>query len=109
MPRDLGLHHVVGQLEVRRAGLLALGEGEGLAHRLGDDLRVVDAGVPLRHRLHHPDDVDVLVALLVHLREAGLPREGDHRRAVEVGVGEAGDEVGRARARACRGTRRPGR
>ena len=93
---DLGLHHVVGQLEVGGARLLALGDGEGLAHRLGDDLRVVDARVPLRHGLHHPHDVDVLVALLVHLREARLARQRDHRRAVEVGVGEAGDEVGRA-------------
>ena len=93
---DLGLHHVVGQLEVGGAGLLALGDGEGLAHRLRDDLRVVDARVPLRHRLHHPHDVDVLVALLVHLGEARLAGERDDRRAVQVGVGQAGDEVGRA-------------
>ena len=97
-PTICGLHDVVGQLEVGGARLLPLGDRECLAHRLGDDLRVVDAGVPLRHRLHHPHDVDVLVALLVHLGEAGLPGQRHHRRAVEEGVGEAGDEVGRARA-----------
>ena len=92
---DLALHHVVGQLEVGRPRLLPLGHRERLAHRLGDDRRVVDARVPLRHRLHHPDDVDVLVALLVHLGEAGLAGQRHHRRPVEVCVGEPGHEVRR--------------
>ena len=38
---DLGGHHVLGQLDVRGAGLLALGHLEGLAHDLGDDVRVL--------------------------------------------------------------------
>jgi hypothetical protein len=37
---DLRGHHVLGQLDVRRAGLLALGELERLADDLGDDRRV---------------------------------------------------------------------
>ena len=32
-------HDVLGQLEVRGAGLLGLGDLEGLAHDLGDDVR----------------------------------------------------------------------
>ena len=43
------------------------------------------------------DDVEVLVRLLVHPLEVGLPGEGDERGAVEEGVGHRGDEVGRAR------------
>ena len=49
---DLGRHHVLGQLEVRRAGLLGCGDLERLAHRLGDDARVSHARVPLGDRPH---------------------------------------------------------
>ena len=44
------------------------------------------------------DDVDVLVGLLVHPLEVALAGQRDQRRAVEQGVGDPGDEVGRARA-----------
>ena len=37
---DLRRHHVLGQLDVRRARLLGLGDLERLAHDLGDDRRV---------------------------------------------------------------------
>ena len=90
-------HDVLGQLDVRRAGLLGLRHLEGLAHHLGDDLRVVHARVPLRDRPHHLDDVDVLVRLLVHPLQVALAGERDERRAVEVGVGHGGDQVQRAR------------
>ena len=53
--------------------------------------------VPLRDRLEHRDDVDVLVGLLVHALEVALAGQRDERRAVEERVGDAGDEVGRAR------------
>ena len=66
---------------------------DDLGDRLGRSTRVV----PLRHRLEHPDDVDDLVGLLVELVERGLAGDRDHRRAVEVGVGDAGNEVRRAR------------
>ena len=72
------------------AGLLGLGDLERLAHDLGDDLRRRSA------RAFHfvigrmnIDDVDVLVRLLVHALEVGLAGEGDERRAVEEGVGDA--------------------
>ena len=106
---DLRRHHVLGQLDVGRAGLLGLGHLERLAHDLGDDVRVVEARVPLRDRPHHPHEVDVLVRLLVHPLEVALAGERHQRRAVEVGVGHRGHEVQRARARACRGRRRRGR
>ena len=70
---------------------------ERLGDDLGDRARDLDPCRPLRDRLEHPRDVDVLVRLLVDLVDPGLPGERDHRRAVEVGVGDAGDEVRRAR------------
>ena len=94
---DLGAHHVLGQLDVRRAGLLRLGDLERLADRLGDDVDVVQPRVPLRDRLHDAHEVDVLVRLLVHPLEVGLAGQRDERRTVEVRVGDGGDQVQRAR------------
>jgi hypothetical protein len=83
---------------MRGARLLALGDLEGLAHDLGDDLRVLHARVPLGDRAHHARQVDVLVRLLVHPLQIALAGERHERRAVEVGVRHGGDEVERARA-----------
>ncbi len=95
---DLGGHHVLGQLDVRGARLLALGHLERLADDLRDDRGVRHARVPLRDRPHHAREVDVLVRLLVHPLEVALAGERHERRAVEVGVRHGGDEVERARA-----------
>ena len=57
---------------------------------------LVDARVPLRDRPEELDQVDELVGLLVHPLEVGLAGERDERRAVQVGVGDRGDEVRRA-------------
>ena len=92
---DLRRHHVLGQLDVGRAGLLGLRDLERLADDLGDDVRGVQARVPLRHRLHNRDDVDVLVGLLVHALEVALAGQGDERRAVQERVCDAGHEVRR--------------
>ena len=85
-----------GQLDVGGAGLLERRDAERLAHDLGDHGDPLDPGVPLRHRPEHVDDVDDLVGLLVELVGGGLAGDGDDRRAVEVGVGDAGQEVRRA-------------
>ena len=45
----------------------------------------------------HGDRVHVLVALLVQATGAALADDAHHRRAVHVGVGDTGDEVGRSR------------
>ncbi len=96
----LGRHRgeVLGQLDVGRPGLLELGHPERLADDLGDRVDPRDPGVPLRHRPEHPDDVDELVGLLVELVRADLAGDRDERGPVEVGVGDAGDEVRRAGA-----------
>ena len=90
---EITRHHVLGQLDVRGTGLLRLRDLEGLADDLGDDVRVRDLGVPLGDRLHHANDVDVLVRLLVHALEVALASQRDQRRAVQIGVGHGRHEV----------------
>ena len=104
---DIGRGEVLGQLDVGRPGLLQHRDAERLAHDLGDRPDAIDPRVPLRDRLEHPHDVDDLVRLLVELARGGLAGDRDHRRPVEVGVGDAGHEVRRAgseRAHRDRGT-----
>ena len=103
----LGRHRgeVLGQLDVGRAWLLELGDPERLADDLGDRVDPGDPRVPLRDRVEHPDDVDELMGLLVELVRAGLAGQRDHRRPVEKGVGDPGDEVRRARAQGRHGDR----
>ena len=88
---------VLGQLDVGRAGLLEGRDAERLADDLGDRLDPLHARVPFRDRREHVDDVDDLVGLLVELVRGRLAGDRDHRGAVEVRVGDAGDEVRRAR------------
>jgi hypothetical protein len=94
---ELHRHDVLGQLDVGGPRLLGLGDLERLADDLRDDLRRVDARVPLRDRPHDLDQVDVLVRLLVHALQIRLAGERHERRAVEERVGHGGDEVRRAR------------
>src|SRR2546428_21990 len=58
-----------------------------------DDLRF-----PLHRRAEEREQVEVLVGLLVKALGARLCGDGHERRVVHVGVGHAGQEVGRARA-----------
>jgi hypothetical protein len=100
---------VLGQLDVGRARLLGLGDLEGLAHDLGDDLRAHHAGVPLRDRAEELDEVDALVGLLVQALEVGLAGQGHERRPVQQGVTDRRDEVHRPRSqRAEAHARAPG-
>ena len=92
-PRD-----VFRELQMAGARLFLLRALERLAHRLGHHRAGLDARVPLRERPEDVDDVDELVRLLVQQIARELARDRHHRRAVEVGVGEPGGEVGRAGA-----------
>jgi hypothetical protein len=95
---DLGRHHVLGKLDVGRAGLLRLGQLEGLANDLRDDGRIGEARVPLRDGTHHAEQVDVLMGLLVHALEITLSGERHEGSAIEKGVGHRRGEVQRTRA-----------
>jgi len=89
---------VLGDFDVGRPRLREGGDPEGLPDDLGDRRDVLEAGVPLRDRPEHLDDVDDLVGLLVELVGRGLPRDRDHRRTVQVRVSDARQEVRGARA-----------
>src|SRR5881296_1433759 len=105
------LRHVLGDFDVAGAGLLRLGQLEGLADDLGNHRAHLDPRVPLRQRTQVLDDVDVLMRLLVDPVAAGLAGDGDERCVVEIGVGNTGCQVGRARAEGgqahARATRQP--
>lgn len=91
------LGDVLGQLDQHRAGLLAARGAHRLAHDLGDGAGVVDGGGPLGDRPEHLDHVHDLVRFLVQSRRGALPGQHQHRRAIHVRIGHAGDEVGGAR------------
>jgi hypothetical protein len=100
-PLPASVHHhrgqVLRQLHVGRARLRQLRDAERLAHDLRDRGRLADSLVPLGDGLQHSHDVDELVGFLVGLVGAGLARQRDHRCPIQVGVGDPGDEVRRAR------------
>ena len=79
------------------AGLFFLGALERLAHGFGDHRAGLDAGIPLRERPEHIDDVDVLVRFFMEQVPGELARDRHDRGAVQVRVGHAGGEVRGAR------------
>ncbi len=72
---------------------------EGLAYRVLNLLDVLDQATVLGDRLSDPDDVGFLEGVPPHHRAGYLAGDRHHRRAVHVGRGEPGDEVGRSRTR----------
>ncbi len=95
-----GLHghggNVAGEVYVRGAGLLGLGVLEGNAHDLRDGVRPHDLLGALGDGGIQAVQIQVLVGSEVHAVRAHLAGYGHHRRAVGVGVGHAGYEVGGA-------------
>src|SRR5438270_8488573 len=79
-----------------RPGFLETREAESLADDLRGRLGDGDPRAPLRHRVEHPHDVDVLVRFLVGALETDLTGDGDEWGAVDMRVRDSGDEVGRA-------------
>ena len=90
-PRDVLRH-----LDEARAGLFRLGHLERLAHHFGHDLRFQHLGAELGAMPEQGGQIQHLMALLVHAGRRRLPGDGHQRRAVHVGVGHAGDQVGGA-------------
>jgi hypothetical protein len=100
--RDRRLVHrhlgdVLREVDERGAGLFGLRHLEGLAHDLGHDRRVQHLGRVFGDGLEHAHQVQDLVAFLVQACRRALAGDGDHRRAVHVGVGYAGDQIRRPR------------
>ena len=93
------LQGVLGDVDEHRAGAA----GGGDVERLGDDPRdLVGVGhevVVLGDRHRDAADVGLLEGVGADGGRVHLTGDGDDRHRVHVGVGERGDQVGRARAR----------
>jgi len=77
-----------------------------LAHDFGNGVGIADRRVPLGHRLEHLLDIHDLVRFLVQSRGGTLPGQRDQRRVIHVGVGHAGQQVGRTRPQCAKAARR---
>jgi hypothetical protein len=67
------------------------------------------AGVPLGHGAEQRDDIQMLVRCLVHPIVAGLGGERHKRRVVHIGIGDASEEICRARPERGKDRLLPGR
>ena len=85
-----------GHVEQHRAGPPLARHRERLVHRLGQLLDVLDQPAVLGDRLGDADDVGLLEGVPADHRPRHLPGDGDQRRAVHVGRGDAGHQVGGA-------------
>ena len=95
---DLHLGNVFGEVDEDGARLFGLRDLECLAYDFRHDLGFQDLGGELGDRSEHLDQVEDLVAFLVQPGGGALPGDRDDRRAVHVGIGHTGDQVGGARA-----------
>src|SRR5437868_3008018 len=84
---------VFRKLDVGRPWLLETREAEGLADDLGRRLADADPRAPFRDRAEHAHDVDVLVRFLMRAFETDLARDRDEGSAVDLRVGDSGDEI----------------
>ena len=95
--RGLRLHRVLGHVDQHRAGTA----GRGDVERLGDGPRDVggvgDQEVVLGDRHRDAADVGLLEGVGADRGAGDLAGDRDHRHRVHVGVGDRGDQVGRAR------------
>ena len=93
---------VLGHGQVDGAGTFGLGQLERLADHLRDRARGQHHVRPLGHRREHRHQIDALVGLFVDQVQAGLRRQGHHRRTVRRGVCRAEQQVDRAQAQGRR-------
>ena len=95
---DLVDLHVLGHVDDDRAGPAAGGEVERLLEHAHDVLGALDEVVVLGDGPADLDDGRLLEGVGADDVRADLAGDGDDRHGVELGVGEAGDEVGGAGA-----------
>ncbi len=90
---------VLGDVHEHRTRTATGGHGEGLANRPCDVLGARDQVVVLGDRQRDAGDVGLLERVRSDELAAHLARDADNRRRVEHRSRDAGDHVGRARAR----------
>ena len=93
---NIGTGNVFRKVDEADAGFFCEGLLEGLANHLRNDLRLPDLGAVLGYGSEETDQIEMLVALLVHPRRGRLARNGHDRRPVHVRVRYAGHQIGGA-------------
>ena len=94
----LGLLHVLGQIDHDRTGTSAAGDIKCFLDDARDVLDVLDQEIVLGARTRDADEVRFLKSVVADHRGRNLAGQHDHRGGIHVGVGDAGDGVGRAGA-----------
>ena len=93
---SVGRHfgNVLGQIDMGGAGLAILGifesQADNFAYRVGQN----DLFGTLGNRGIHSGQIQVLMAGQLHLVGAHLAGNGHQRRAIQIGIGHAGDQIG---------------
>src|SRR5215469_7301922 len=90
--------HVLGDVDQHRAGAPAARYAEGLMHDVCYVFDSLHEKVVFRDRLRHAQYVGFLEGIAANEVTRYLPGDRHNGRRVHVGRGEAGDEVGGARA-----------
>ena len=91
--RDGGVLDVLGDVDQHRAGAAGRGDVEGFLDDPRDVLRVLDEVMVLGDRPADLDHRRFLERVGADDLGGDLPGDGDDRQRVELGVGQAGDEV----------------
>ena len=94
----VGELHVLGQVDQHRPGAAATREPEGLAHNFRQGIDLAHQEAVLDHRQAHAEHVDFLERIGAHQRSRYLSGDHHHRHRVQHRIGDAGEQVGRARA-----------
>ena len=94
----LGVEHILRHIDQHRAGPSVGGEVKRLADGRGQLAHILDEEVVLGDGARDADDVRLLEGVVANERARHLAGEDHERRGVHVGVGDAGDGVGRAGA-----------
>ena len=103
---DLRRHHILRQLDVRRPGFCACATLNALRTTSGITRAEFSRALNFVTAPACPPGRCTGATPCVSL-QVGLAGEGDQRRAVEPGVGDAGHQVRSRRGRGCGGRRRP--
>ena len=93
------LLHVNGDVDEHRAGPAGGGDVEGLLDHPGDVVGVLDQIAVLGEGGHRAGDVHLLEDVPAQQIAGDLARDGHHGDGIQIGGGNAGDQVGGSRAR----------
>ena len=89
---------ILQNVDVHRAGTAGTGNGEGLAYHVGQLVRVLDQEVALGNGHGDAGDIDLLEGVLADQILCHVAGDEHNGGGVQIGGGDAGDQVGGAGA-----------